>query len=75
MNIIKRSINLKNKNTLIKIHARNCSTNFPHLPVTDIKRGNMDEVLSTGGWHDFLALKHEETKKDVFFFLLPQYIH
>ena len=68
MNTIKKSFNLKNKNTLIKILARNCSTNFPHLPIKDIKKGNMDEVLSTGGWHDFCTLKHGETKKDIFFF-------
>lgn len=63
------------RNSLFKIFARHSSTNanyvhpdFPHLPVTDPKKGNMDEILKLGGWHDFLKQKHEELDKDVFFF-------
>lgn len=63
-----RNFNLIKKNSFLKIFGKNCSTNFPHLPVSDPKKGNMDEVLKTGGWHDFLSQKHTELQKDVFFF-------
>lgn len=80
LNLI-NSLFFKNAKKVTKIPLRFCSTNnqqnnsqnfmnenFPTLPIKDPKKGNMDEVLELGGWHDFLAKKHTDLEKDVFFF-------